>query len=434
MTKLIRTKERDTILQSLRTGVTPSIGIQHIQVGRIKEINALDGDINRIVDGGAAFRFIIGEFGSGKTFFLNLVKNIALEKKLVTVSADLSPDRRIHASQGQARSLYSELMKNISTRTKPDGNAMVSIVEKFITKAMGEAKSQNIDTVIVINNELAEISDYVGGYDFTSVISSYYQGYLDSNEKLKSNAIRWLRAEFTTKRQALKALGVRSIITDNNFYDSLKLMSLFVVKAGYNGMLINLDEMVNVFKLHNSQARSSNYEQILRILNDCIQGNASNIGFILGGTPEFLFDERKGLYSYEALRSRLSENTFAKDAGVVDYDSPALQLSNLAPEELYVLLKNIRHVYAQGKVEDYLVEDKCLETFLFHCNKTIGSAYFKTPRNTIKSFIDLLSVLDTSPELTFGDLIKSVNIDSESLSDDTIPNEKKENSLTEFSL
>ena len=295
--KRIRLKERDAIIQSLKSGVTPKVGIQHIQVGRSNEITALLQDIDRVVEGGSAFRLIIGEYGSGKTFFLSVVRAIALERKLVTVNADLSPDRRIHASAGQARNLYSELMRNLATRNKPDGNALTSVVERFITQALQEADARKVSVTTIIHDKLAELTEMVGGYDFAKVIEAYWDGHEQGNDTLKSNAIRWLRAEYSTKTDARNDLGVRTIISDSSFYDALKLMSLFVRQAGYSGLLVNLDEMVNLYKLNSSQARTSNYEQILRILNDCLQGSAEHLGFLLGGTPEFLLDPRKGLYS-----------------------------------------------------------------------------------------------------------------------------------------
>lgn len=432
----LRPRERDAIIQSLRAGVTPRSGLQHIQVGRSKEIEALLKDIERIKEDGSAFRLIIGEFGSGKSFFLQLIRMIALEKGLVTVHADLSPDRRIHATGGQARSLYAELMHNLSTRTKPEGNGLVSIVERFITEVRKEADktSESVDNIIA--KRLNHLNEFVGGYDFATVISLYWKGHENDNEQLKSDAIRWLRAEFTTRTDARKVLGVRNIIDDANFYDYLKLMSLFVKQAGYQGLLVNLDEMVNLYKLSSSQARVSNYEQILRILNDCLQGSAQNIGFILGGTPEFLLDPRKGLYSYEALQSRLAENSFANQVGLIDYSATSLHLSNLAPEELYILLKNLRNVFASGDISKYIVPDEALNAFLAHCSNQIGDAYFRTPRNTIKAFVDFLAILEQNPSLQWNELIKKVNICNEINTD--MPEVKSEDDdlddLTTFKL
>ncbi len=423
----IRSKERDAIIQSLKSGVTPKIGIQHIQVGRINEMKALFQDIEKISEGGSTFRLVIGDYGSGKTFFLSVVRSIALEKKLVTVNADLSPDRRIHATSGQARNLYAELMRNLSTRIKPDGNALASIVEKFITTARKDASDRGEAVSTVIYEKLEPLIELVGGYDFAKVINSYWQGHETDNELLRSNALRWLRAEYTTKTDARKDLDVRTIISDSSFYDSLKLMSVFVRQAGYEGLLVNLDEMVNLYKLGNTQARTSNYEQILRMLNDCLQGSAEYLGFVLGGTPEFLLDPRRGLYSYEALQSRLAENSFAQRAGVIDYSSPALHLASLTPEELYILLKNIRHVFAYGESSAYLVPDEALKSFLNHCSQTIGEAYFRTPRNTIKAFLDLLAVLDQNPSMKWTDLIAKISIDEERSSDvDDILSENNE--------
>lgn len=413
----LRPRERDAIIQSLRAGVTPRTGLQHIQVGRVREIEALLKDIERIADGGSAFRLIIGEFGSGKSFFLQLIRTIALEKGLVTIHADLSPDRRLHATGGQARNLYAELMRNLSTRTKPDGNALTSVVERFITEARKQADTSSIAVTAVIEKRLSHLSELVGGYDFAKVIAAYWCGYEQNNEQLKADAVRWLRGEFTTKTDARNALDVRTIIDDASIYDHFKLLSLFVRQAGYSGLLVNLDEMVNLYKLSSQKARVANYEQILRMLNDCLQGSAESIGFLLGGTPDFLFDPRKGLYSYEALHSRLAENAFARTAGVIDYSAPALHLANLAPEELLILLQNLRYVFAAGDESKYLVPDQALTAFLAHCSKRIGDAYFKTPRNTIKAFVDLLAILEQSSGLQWYQLIDQVNVEEERNSD-----------------
>ncbi len=431
--KRIRAKERDAIIQSLKSGVTPKIGIQHIQVGRVNELKAMIQDIKRIEDGGAAFRLIIGDYGSGKTFFMSVVRAIALEHKFVTLHADLSPDRRVHATSGQAKNLYSELMKNMSTRNKPDGNALTSVVEKFVTQVQKEADSSGSSVERIIHQRLAAISEMVGGYDFAKVIEAYWQASEQDDEQLKACAIKWLRAEYSTKTEARNDLGVRTIIADASFYDALKIMSLFVRQAGYSGLLVNLDEMVNLYKLTNTQARKSNYEQILRILNDCLQGNAEYIGFLLGGTPEFLLDPRKGLYSYEALQTRLADNNFAKQAGVIDYSSPALHLANLTPEELYILLKNLRHVYASGDSSKYLVPDDSLTAFLVHCSQTIGDAYFRTPRNTIKAFLDMLAVIEQNPEISWQQLLESVEVEEEKASDIEIECEDDDD-LTGFRL
>lgn len=413
----LRPRDRDSIIQSLRAGVTPRTGLQHIQVGRAQEVTALLKDIDRICDGGSSFRLVIGDFGSGKSFFLQLIRAIALEKGLVTVHADLSPDRRLHATGGQARNLYAELMRNLATRTKPEGGALTSVVERFITEARKESDASGTTVATVIEKRLAHLSELVGGYDFAKVISAYWRGHETDNEQLKSDAVRWLRGEFTTKTDARNALDVRTIVDDASVYDHFKLLSLFVRQAGYSGLLVNLDEMVNLYKLSSQKARVSNYEQILRMLNDCLQGSAEHIGFLLGGTPDFLLDPRKGLYSYEALQSRLAENSFARTVGVTDYSATTLHLANLAPEELFILLQNLRHVFAGGDPEKHLVPDEALTSFLAHCSNQIGDSYFRTPRNTIKAFVDLLAILEQTPGLQWTQLLDQVNLEEEKNTD-----------------
>ena len=400
----IRTRERDAIVRALSAGVVPRVGLQHIQVGRSREIEELLRDMDRIAEGGSTIRFIIGEYGSGKTFFLNLVRQIAMEKRMVVLSADISPDRRLHATGGQARSLYAEMTRNTSTLSKQDGGAMPSVVERFATEAMSMAEKMGRDVNSVVREKLGHLHEMVGGYDFATVISRYWEGYDAGNEDLKSAALRWLRGEYSTRTEARSDLGVRTIVDDANVYDQLKLVASFAQQAGYQGVVVSLDEMVNLYKLASSQARQSNYEQILRILNDVLQGTAQHIGFLMGGTPEFLMDTRRGLFSYAALQSRLSENTFARD-GMVDLSGPVIRLANLTPEDMFVLLTNIRWVM-QG--HDGEVPDEALTSFMTHCSTRIGDAYFRTPRNTVKEFVNMLSVLEQNPGADWRDLVGSV--------------------------
>ena len=300
-------------------------------------------------------------------------------------------------------------MRNLATRARPDGGALAGIVEKFVTTAIEEAKESGRPVEDEIESRLKSLRELVGGYDLASVIADYYRGHSNGNETLMRDAERWLRAEFTTKTDARNALGVRTIIDDDNWYDHAKLMARFVRLAGYSGFIITLDEMVNLYKLGSSQARSSNYEQILRILNDCLQGTSEGLGFLLGGTPEFLIDPRRGLYSYQALASRLSENTFAV-AGLTDRSGPVIRLQNLAPEDLLILLGRLRNVFAYGDESKYLVPDEALTDFMTHCSKKIGDAYFRTPRTTIKAFLDFLAVLDQNPQANWTDLIEHANV------------------------
>lgn len=406
----IRPKDRDAVLQSLRAGVVPRIGQHLIQVGRERELEALLKDVVRVADGGSSFRIVIGEYGAGKTFFLNLVRAIGLEKKLVTMHADLNPDRRLHATGGQARSLFAELVKNMSTRTKPDGGALAGIVEKFIAQAKSEAKATGRSNEDVIRGQLGQLTEMVNGYDFADVLASYRRGFEEGNEQLKNDAIRWLRGEFTTKTDARAALGVRTIVDDASMYDQLKLLGRFVRMAGYSGLMICLDELVNLYKLANVQARNSNYEQILRILNDSLQGSAEGVGFVLGGTPEFLLDTRRGLYSYAALQSRLAENTFATN-GLVDYSGPVIRLAALTPEDFYVLLDKIRLVFAFGDPAKALIPEDAIPAFMAHCATRLGNEYFRTPRTTITAFINFLSVLEQNTGADWRQMIGSLSIE-----------------------
>ncbi len=435
----IRPRDRDAILQSLAAGVVPRRGQQHIQVGRADEIRALLRDVERVADGGSAVRLVIGEYGAGKTFFLNLVRSVALEKGLVTVHADLNPDRRLHATGGQARNLYAELAHNMATRTHPEGGALAGVVERFVTRARQEADQQGAEPDTVIRARLAELAEMVGGYDFAAVVAAYWRGHSEGNEALKSAAVRWLRGEYTTRTDARAELGVRTIVDDAGVYDQLKLFALFTVQAGYGGLVVVLDEMVNLYKLSHTQARKANYEQVLRIVNDCLQGSARHLGFLMGGTPEFLMDTRRGLYSYEALQSRLAENAFAA-GGLKDLTGPVVRLASLTPEELFVLLTKLRHVQAAGDPAAHVLPDEALHAFMEHCHTRIGAAYFQTPRTSIRAFVQLLAVLEQNPDASWRELLGAVEVRPEQNPDlEPLPGDEDaapagEDALTTFQL
>lgn len=407
---MIKPKERETIIQSLKSGVVPRIGLQHIQVGRSEELKSFINDITTISEGGTSFRFVIGEYGSGKTFFLSLVRSIALQKGLVTMNADLSPTKRLHGTDGHARILLSELISSISTRTKQDGNALPNILEKFISTARQEAELKKRDVASVIHEQLSDLNEYPGGYIFAQVVNKYWTAYESGDDILKDRVLHWLKAEYMTKTDSLRDLGVREFINDASFFNTLKLYSILVQKAGYSGLLVCMDEMANLYKISNSVSRKANYEEILNILNNTLQGSLSHIGFIMSGTPEFLTDGNRGLYSYEALKSRLAENVFSKKLGLTDYNSTVLRLENLTKEEMYLLLMNLRNVFAGGDESKYLVPDDALLAYLNHCANKIGDSYFRTPRNTIKGFLDLLSMLEQYPDLKWSDMIEKIQI------------------------
>ena len=408
MSSAIKPRERDAILQSLRAGVVPRIGLRHLQVGRRDEVAAVLDDLGRIERGGAAVRFIIGRYGTGKSFFLNLARMVALDRKFVVAQADVTTDRRLHGSGGQARGLYAALMQNLTTRAKPEGGALASIVERWVSDVDQEIRAAggiDADVVKAIGDRLKPLQELVSGYDFALVVAKYTEGFQSHNEALMSSALRWLRAEYHTKTEARRELGVRAIIDDGQIYDYLKLFANFVRLAGFAGLLVNIDEMgILSHRLNHPQARNANYEAILQIVNDCLQGNVTGIGFLFGGTDTFLEDRRRGLASYEALARRLAENSFARD-GLKDFSGPVIHLQNLTPENLFVLLHNIRNVFALGDPAQYLINEEGLQVFMSHCQTTLGADFFLTPGDAVKAFVGLLSVIEQNPGVNWQTLL-----------------------------
>lgn len=424
----IREKERAAILSALGAGVVPAIGLHHIQVGRKAEVAALLSDFQRIEQGGTAIRFIVGRFGSGKSFFLNLLQTVGLERRLVVARADITTERRLSGGSGVARSLYSELMRNIATRAKPEGGAMGSIVERWVADLAQEVKAgggSEADVETRVTERLKPLQELVSGYDFAAVIGAYYRGYAQQKPELQASAVRWLRGEYSTKTEARNDLGVRTIIDDESFYDYLKLMAGFVRLAGYQGLLVCLDELVVLsHRLNNRQARERNYEAILRIVNDCLQGSVEGLGFLFAATDDCLTDPRRGLFSYEALATRLAANRFAA-GGLVDLSGPVIRLASLTQEDCFVLLHNLRRVFARGQDEEKVLPEAGIVAYLESCRKRMGSAYFQTPRETIKQFVGLLAVLEQNPGTDFKGVIEGIKTTAVATEEAVVP-EKEE--------
>jgi hypothetical protein len=435
----ITERDRAAILSSLGAGVVPRVGLAHVQVGRKAEVGAMLGDLEKVEAGGAGVRFVVGRFGSGKTFFVHLMQTVALERKFVVAKADITTERRLSASGGQARSLFSELMKNVATRGKPDGGALTNLVERWVGSVADEITSAGGATETVateIRKRLKPLEDLVSGYDFSHVLTQYYQGFSTGNDALRSSAVRWLRGEYSTKTEARGDLGVRSIIDDESFYDYLKLFAKFVRIAGHAGLIICLDELVVLSHRLNSRiSRNNNYEAILRIINDCLQGNVEGLGFIFAATEECLSDKRRGLFSYEALATRLADNRFAGD-GLVDMSGPVLRLAPLTPEDCFVLLHNIRHVQALGDPAHYLLPDQGIEAYLLSCRERLGAAYFQTPRETVKDFVGLLNVLAQNPQADYKALIGSIKTVQAQSQDEAVanPSPETDDGLSSFKL
>lgn len=398
---LIRPRTRDAILNPLRAGLVPRSGFEHIQVGRVREVAAIASDLSRTADGGCSVRFVLGDPGSGKTFYLKLAQSVALEQNFVTVTADLTADRHLHSRQGAARALYAALMVTASTRGNID-SGLPTIVERFISSARAEADSVQVDVAEVMSQRLAALQRMPLGFDFAHVLRHYWEGFRSADEVAMNDAIRWLRAEFSSRREAAAALPVRTIISDANFWDALKLLAAFVRLAGFSGLLITLDEMGLLAKQANSVSRKNDYEQVLRIVNDCLQGDAEGIMVCFAGTLE-LTDTFRGLYSYPALRSRLQESPYATPDRI-DLSGPVIRLADLAPEEQYLLTTRLQHVHAFGDPSRYRLPDEALIRFLSQHVRP-GDAQFRNPRDLVRQLVQVLDALEQDPDATWHEIL-----------------------------
>ena len=405
------------LLASISAGVVPRMGAPYIAIGRNDEIEALLGDLEAVNDGGGSMRFIIGKYGSGKSFLIQLVRGFALEKGFVTADADLSPERRICGAKGTGIATYRELIRNLASKSSPDGGAMPQIIARWLSDLQSETAGERLDIGSdAFTKSLTEkiyrvarsLEAQIGGFDFASVITAYYKAYLAGDEEKKSACLRWLRGEYSTKTEARNAVGVplSGIIDDDNWYEYIKLLAVFFRHIGYRGFVVFIDECVNLYKITNRISRENNYEKLLSMFNDTLQGKAEGLALIFGGTPQFLEDTRRGLFSYEALRSRLSDGQFQK-AGYKNLIGPVIRLRRLSDDELFALIARITNLHAQNYNWTPRVTDEDMAAFLKICLERAGADTLITPREIIRDYMTVLNILFQNPETTFSDVVGS---------------------------
>ena len=429
-----------TVLNSLKGGVVPRIGLPYITVGRKAEIEALLHDVDVIQEGGASFRFIVGRYGSGKSFLLQTIRNYVMDKNFVVVDGDLSPERRLQGSKGQGLATYRELIQNLSTKTRPEGGALTLILDRWINSVQMQVSQetglnnddpkfeQAVDQKIY--GVISSLNELVHGFDFAKLLNMYYHAYMSGDDETKAKVVKWFRGEYSHKTEAKKELGVDIIISDSDWYEYLKLFATFFRQAGYAGLMIMIDELVNIYKIPNAISRQYNYEKILTMYNDTLQGKAKYLGIIMCGTPQAIEDRRRGVYSYEALRSRLATGKFAQ-AGARDMYAPVIKLEPLTAEEMLVLTEKLADMHAGLYGYERTITDDDLAQFIKIEYARVGADTNITPREIIRDFIELLDIVWQNPDTKITDLLNSDRFNyakSEAVSDN------KEQDYTEFRI
>ena len=428
-----------TVLNSLKGGVVPRIGLPYITVGRKEEIEALLHDVDIIQDGGASFRFIVGRYGSGKSFLLQTIRNYVMDKNFVVVDGDLSPERRLQGSKGQGLATYRELIQNLSTKTRPEGGALTLILDRWINSMQSQVAQSGIanddpkfeaEVDKKIYAVISSLNELVHGFDFAKLLNMYYHAYMSNDDETKAKVLKWFRGEYSHKTEAKKDLGVDIIISDSDWYEYLKLFAAFFRQAGYAGLMIMIDELVNIFKIPNAISRQYNYEKILTMYNDTLQGKAKYLGIIMCGTPQAIEDRRRGVYSYEALRSRLATGKFVQN-GARDMYAPVIKLQPLTAEEMLVLTEKLADMHANLYGYERTITDDDLAQFIKIEYARVGVDTNITPREIIRDFIELLDIVWQNPDTKITDLLNSDRFNyakSEAVSDN------KEQDYTEFRI
>lgn len=417
MTRKIPKRILAGLLSSVSAGVVPRMGAPYIAIGRNEEIEALLSDLEAVNDGGGSMRFIIGKYGSGKSFLIQLVRGFSLERGFITADADLSPERRICGAKGTGIATYRELIRNLASKSSPDGGALMQIIAKWLSDLQSSVAADGYEVgsetfvrelTARIYSAARELETQIGGFDFATVLTCYYKAYMDGDEEKKSACIRWLRGEYSTKTEARNAVGVSlgGIIDDDNWYEYIKLLAVFFRRIGYRGFVVFIDECVNLYKIANRISRENNYEKLLSMFNDTLQGKAEGLALIFGGTPQFLEDTRRGLFSYEALRSRLSDGQFQKE-GFKNLIGPVIRLRRLSDDELFALIARLTALHAQNYNWEPRVTNGDMLTFLKICLDRAGADTMITPREIIRDYVTVLNILMQNPDTSFADVIGS---------------------------
>lgn len=403
------------IINSLKGGVVPRIGLPYITVGRTREIQALLHDLDLVAEGGASFRFLAGRYGSGKSFLLQTIRNHAMGNGFAVCDADLSPERRLQGTRGQGLATYRELIRNLSTKTRPEGGALTLILDRWLSNLRADVAAGGIgeddpafdeEVESRIYAVVRQLEEMVHGYDFAQMLARYHRAWREGDEATQANVVKWFRGEYRTKTEARQELGASAIITDDDWYDYLKLLACFLQGAGYKGLLVLIDELVNLYKIPNAVTRQYNYEKILTMYNDTLQGKARHLGIIMGGTPQSIEDRRRGVYSYEALRSRLAQGRFASE-GLVDLLAPVIRLEPLTHEELLVLIEKLADIHAGLFGYERTLGEEDLVAFLRIEFGRVGASTHLTPREVIRDFIELLDIVSQNPQVDVAQLLES---------------------------
>ena len=404
-----------SLISSVSAGVVPRAGAPYMAIGRNDEISALLHDLERISEGEGAMRFVIGRYGSGKSFLIQLVRGYALERDFITADADLSPERRLYGTNGSGIATYRELIKNLASKSSPDGGALSKLISKWISslrlQVLEQGIDENSDTFIAklsseAANTLKEIEFLVGGFDFSRIITEYYRAFIDGDDEKQSACLRWLRGEYSSKTEARQALGfsVSVTINDDNWYDFIKLWAVLVRKIGYRGLVVFIDECVNLYKITNRISRENNYEKILSMFNDTLQGHVEGLAIVFAGTPQFLDDTRRGLFSYEALRSRLCDSKYELE-GVKNLNSPIIRLVRLTDNELFALLKRMTDLFCQYHGWSARLTDEDIASFLKCSLDRVGSDLMITPREILRDYMTILNILLQNPDIGVADIM-----------------------------
>lgn len=384
----------ESIINALKNGNVPPEGVGEICVGRERELEEFDKIFSKVKDGAAVTRFLNGEFGSGKSFFLKLLEERALADNFVVAKVTLSRDVPFNKFEVVYRSIVASL------RCKT-GTSLEHIIEKWTTQLRMMALRETTDPyqqerIVIdnINNDLKEVRKHAT--TFAAAIENYYKLSARGDQETAKYAMAWLSGEknipYTIKRQ----FGVKGDIDRENAFKYLEALSSFLMALKYSGLIILIDEAEHIMTLHTKKLRDTAYDYMRFIYDECSLGRFHNTLFIFAGTPEFFEDPKMGVPSYTALNERIEDvlNTEFKDLR-----KPIIRLDGFKKDNLMELSDRLISMHEEVYEWEAKPVRESLDGIIARHEANAELTGYISPRNFVKSFISVLDVVQQNPEL-----------------------------------
>lgn len=383
------------IIDSLRNGTVPAEGTENIAVGIDEELTEIQDQIERTREDKSAFKFIIGDYGSGKTFFSTSVREMAYDKKFVVSSVVISQETPLHKFE----ELYRKIMEGMRTSENKKIPAFNFILEEWLLNIEDkvieiegldpyeDSKKFQIEMNKRINEELMIVGSIAAS--FANAIRAFYKAKYEGDTVLAQGAVAWLKGD-NVRAELKSKLGVIGTITRENSFEFFRALLQMIKTAGYEGLMIILDEVETVQKLVRKDMRSAAYENLRFFIDESDRNSFPSCFFLYTGTTD-LMESEKGFKSLEPLYQRIKVEREKGDK-FKNLRQPVMFLDGLNRDRLYEVACRVRNIH--GQVYSWMPNDKLTDDFIKRLINDMtlgfGGEINIGPRGFLRTLIDIL--------------------------------------------